>query len=65
MLYPEQGVRMESLPADEADRILADLAELMMRVKNPVLRRILADAADAIEEMLPPEPDEEEARQAA
>jgi hypothetical protein len=56
---------MESLPADEADRILADLAELMMRVKNPVLRRILADAADAIEEMLPPEPEEEEARQAA
>ncbi len=51
---------MESLPADEADRILADLAELMMRVKNPLLKRILKDACEQIAELLVPDVDDDQ-----
>jgi hypothetical protein len=55
-----RGMMMESLPADEADQILADLAELMMRVKNPLLKRILKDASEQIAELLMPELDDDQ-----
>ncbi len=55
-----RGITMESMPADEADRILADLSELMMRVKNPLLKRILKDASEQIAELLAPEVDDDQ-----
>ncbi len=42
----------EVLNTDEADRILADLSELMYRVSSPILRSILLETADEISEML-------------
>ncbi len=55
-----RGMMMESLLADEADRILADLAEWMMRVKNPLLKRILKDASEQIAELLMPDLDDDQ-----
>jgi hypothetical protein len=44
--------RDEVLNTDEADRILADLSELMFRVSSPMLRSLLMETADEITEML-------------
>lgn len=40
------------LDTDEADRLLADLADLMFRVSSPLLRAILVETAEEIKELL-------------
>lgn len=40
------------IDTDDADRVLADLAELMYRIACPTLRQILLETADEITEML-------------
>jgi hypothetical protein len=55
----KRWARLEFLPTAEADRILADLAELLIRVKNPLLRQILAETSHQISELLAPETEED------
>ncbi|MBY0589510.1 hypothetical protein K2X85_20230 [bacterium] len=57
----KRWAKLERLPSAEADRILADLAELLIRVKNPLLQQILRETSDQINELLLPEADDEHA----